>query len=123
MNVSICLQLGCSILLLEFSPHFGFMDGISQPIVTGFNDDPLPPGQGQPIQTDIILLGRDDDIQRPDWATDGSFLAFRQLKQLVPEFNKFLADNPFNVSRLSPAENSELLGAAKSLTSSIQSVS
>jgi deferrochelatase/peroxidase EfeB len=35
---------------------------------------------------------------------DGSFLAFRQLKQLVPEFNNFLAANPVNGS-------SELTGA------------
>jgi hypothetical protein len=27
--------------------------------------------------------------ERPDWALDGSFLAFRKLPQLVPEFDKY----------------------------------
>ena len=34
-----------------------------------------------------------DDIPRPAWAVGGSFLAFRQLEQRVPEFNKYLLDN------------------------------
>jgi deferrochelatase/peroxidase EfeB len=39
-----------------------------------------------------------DTMTRPAWAKDGSFLVFRQLKQLVPEFNKTLVDNPINGS-------------------------
>ncbi|KAJ7139064.1 dye-decolorizing peroxidase precursor [Mycena epipterygia] len=89
--------------------HFGFQDGISNPAVVGFTVSPnpgqavVPPGQ--------ILLGEDGDITRPDWAKDGSFLAFRQLKQLVPEFNKFLTDNPINEPGLTPQQGSDLLGA------------
>lgn len=26
----------------------------------------------------------------PDWATDGSYLAFREIEEHVPEFNDFL---------------------------------
>jgi deferrochelatase/peroxidase EfeB len=86
------------------------MDGISQPAVNGFTSSPLP-GQA-PVDAGSILLGEDGDFgQRPDWAKDGSFLAFRQMKQLVPEFNKFLTDNPLTVPGLSPAQNSDLLGA------------
>jgi deferrochelatase/peroxidase EfeB len=36
---------------------------------------------------------------------------FRQLQQLVPEFNKFLTDNPLDVDELTPEQGSELLGA------------
>lgn len=41
----------------------------------------------------ITLLGRDGDAPggttRPSWALDGSFLAFRYLLQLRPEFDEF----------------------------------
>ncbi|KAF8582001.1 DyP-type peroxidase [Ramaria rubella] len=90
--------------------HFGFMDGISQPGVQGFTANPMP---GQTVvDAGIILLGEDgDDVTRPDWAKDGSFLAFRQLDQLVPEFEKFLNDNPIQESNLTAAQGSALLGA------------
>ena len=88
------------------------MDGISQPAVKGIDTDPNP-GQ-ETIRQGIMLLGRDgDDVaaQRPSWALDGSFLAFRYLFQLVPEFNQFLTDHPLDVGTLTPKEGSELLGA------------
>jgi hypothetical protein len=31
-----------------------------------------------------------DDMGQPDWAEDGSFLVFRDLQQLVPEFEKYV---------------------------------
>ena len=42
---------------------------------------------------------------------DGSFLAFRFLFQLVPEFNKFLNDNALKVPGLSAEQGAELLGS------------
>lgn len=60
----------------------------------------------------IILIGRNGDTVtgRPSWALDGSFLAFRYLQQLVPEFNHFLAANAPHVD--DPSVNTaELLGA------------
>lgn len=60
----------------------------------------------------MILLGRKGDpvTARPSWALDGSFLAFRYLQQLVPEFDRFLAENAPNVN--DPAvDTRELLGA------------
>lgn len=87
------------------------MDGISQPAVDGFGT-PLP-GQAV-VSAGIILVGEDSDpslSSRPTWATDGSFLAFRQLEQKVPEFNQFLSDNPINEPGLTPEQGSELLGA------------
>nr|WAW38291.1 DyP-type peroxidase [Chondrostereum purpureum] len=94
----------------EGHEHFGYMDGISQPAVDGFTTNVMP---GQSIvQPGVFLLGEDGDTNvRPSWAKGGSFLAFRQLKQLVPEFNKFLTDNPLTVPGLTTEQNSDLLGA------------
>jgi deferrochelatase/peroxidase EfeB len=37
----------------------------------------------------MIFCGHDgDDMNQPKWAKDGSFLVFRDLQQLVPEFDK-----------------------------------
>lgn len=88
---------------------FGFKDGISDPAVAGFNTQPLP-GQ-ETIAPGIILLGHDTDRkkdQRPSWARNGSFMAFRYLSQLVPEFDKFLKKN---ADPMSPEGGSEFLGA------------
>ncbi|KAJ7512546.1 fungal peroxidase [Mycena galericulata] len=89
--------------------HFGFQDGISNPAVTGFVS-PLP-GQAA-VAAGTILLGESGDtVTRPAWAQDGTFLAFRQLKQLVPEFNEFLTNNPIVDGNLTAQEGSDLLGA------------
>lgn len=86
------------------------MDGISQPAINGFTASPTP-GQIS-VDPGFFLLGETgDSITRPDWAKDGSFLAFRQMQQLVPEFNAFLTGNALNVPNLTPQENADLLGA------------
>ncbi|KAG9239578.1 peroxidase TAP [Amylocarpus encephaloides] len=82
----------------EAHEHFGYLDGVSQPAIKGVHDDPLPGGKGQkePLDQGVILLKRDGDEQkesRPDWTLDGSFLAFRYLSQLVPEFQDFIDSN------------------------------
>lgn len=52
---------------------FGFLDGISNPAVTGFAPSPHP-GQSV-VPTGIILANRTGDtVDRPPWALDGSFL-------------------------------------------------
>jgi len=91
--------------------HFGFLDGISNPAVTGFDNKPLP--GPPPVRPGVILVGRDGDpvAKRDPWMVDGSCLAFRFLFQLVPEFHKFLNNNPVNMPGLSPQEGSDLLGA------------
>ncbi|KAL1877526.1 dye-decolorizing heme-containing peroxidase [Diaporthe australafricana] len=88
--------------------HFGFMDGISNPAVAGVSKDVSTQG---PVDQGVILLGRDGDtVSRPNWAKDGSFLAFRFLQQLVPEFDRFLELNAPQVN--DPKVNTaELLGA------------
>ncbi|KAM0797506.1 peroxidase TAP [Usnea florida] len=88
--------------------HFGFKDGISQPAIQGV-DPTNNPGQ-EFVPPGVTILGREGDgITRPGWAVDGSFLAFRYLFQLVPEFNTFLKKNP--IVGPAPDLGSELLGA------------
>ena len=87
------------------------MNGISQPAVEGFNN-PLP-GQ-ESVPPGVILLGEEGDspvADRPNWVQGGSFLAFRQLQQQVPEFNKFLTDNPIIEDGLTREQGSALMGA------------
>ncbi|QRV75636.1 Dyp-type peroxidase family [Ceratobasidium sp. AG-Ba] len=89
--------------------HFGWEDGISNPAVEGVVK-PLP-GQ-RVVRPGIIVTGKEGDtVERPAWGTDGSFLAFRQLNQLVPEFHDFLDKNPIIFPGLDRKQGSELLGA------------
>jgi deferrochelatase/peroxidase EfeB len=96
--------------LIDTTTDFGFLDGISNPFVTGFPGE-ANPGQARVPAGEIFLGAANDSVRtRPPWTKDGSFLVFRQLKQLVPEFNKFLADHPVG-QNLSPEAGSQLLGA------------
>jgi Dyp-type peroxidase family len=100
--------------------HFGFLDAVSQPGVRGEinqvfppqkflqqSQNPSDPGQALP-GSDLLWPGefvfgypaqKPDDIDNPgalvsagpDWMKNGSFMAFRRLKQFVPEFDKFVA--------------------------------
>ena len=93
---------------------FGFLDGISNPVVNGF-DTVINPGP-KTVDPGVVVTGHQGDItSRADWATDGSFLAFRYLFQQVPEFNDFLQKNPIEKDGdgkvLTPEEGSDLLGA------------
>lgn len=95
---------------------FGYLDGVSQPAVAGFNINPVP-GQ-QLINAGVILVGEvGDTLQsvRPAWAKDGSFLVFRQLQQFVPEFDQFLRDwappAPASMPGMTLAQRADLLGA------------
>lgn len=89
---------------------FGFLDGISEPAVQGVD---LKTNRGQEtIRQGIVLLGREgDSVSRPSWALDGSFLSFRYLCQLVPEFDAFLTANAIKSPNMSQEQGSELLGA------------
>lgn len=103
------------------SHSFGYADGIAQPIVQGF------PGTAHPgkdvIDQGIIFAGRKDDTvpftKRPSWTIDGSFLCFRKLKQLVPEFSEFLEAHKLPTTDTTPPDpkigrlsaGAELLGA------------
>ncbi|KAI0204929.1 Dyp-type peroxidase [Astrocystis sublimbata] len=86
--------------------HFGFNDGLTQPAVQGVDAGVISEPTVKPVRQGVILLGREGDdglvaggsndpqgVKRPPWALDGSLLAFRYLKQLVPEFDAFLEAN------------------------------
>ncbi|KAJ8507744.1 dyp-type peroxidase [Pleurotus djamor] len=71
--------------------HFGFLDGFIQPAVAGFATSTLP-GQSL-IFPGTVLTGEIGDPladERPAWMKWGSFLAYRQLQELVPEWDRFL---------------------------------
>ncbi|KAH8164444.1 dyp-type peroxidase [Xylaria polymorpha] len=108
--------------------HFGFNDGLSQPAVQNVDAGVISEPGENPIPQGVVLLGREGDdglvvpgpnaqpqgVTRPPWALDGSFLAFRYLKQLVPEFNAFLEAHPLDVGNAhAPGDptGAELLGA------------
>ncbi|GJJ15328.1 hypothetical protein Clacol_009604 [Clathrus columnatus] len=89
--------------------HFGFLDGISQPTIEGFGT-PLP-GQVTVPAGKLLLNREQDQMTRPSWTIDSSFVAFRQLKQLVPEFNTFANDHPASIPGMSQAQAAELTQA------------
>ncbi|KAJ5143325.1 Dyp-type peroxidase [Penicillium bovifimosum] len=76
--------------------HFGWVDGISQPVVMGLDDlakKTMKNGM-KPIPNGVILVGGDeDDGSHPAWAKDGSFMVFRTYEQKVPEFVMWCASN------------------------------
>jgi Dyp-type peroxidase family len=91
--------------------HFGFLDGVSQPVIRGLTrpsqpiyrpDQALPdrdliwPGEfifGYPGQdrTNPLRAGNAPDMAAP-WMLNGSYMVFRRLDQKVPEFRRFVAE-------------------------------
>ena len=76
----------------------GFQDGISNPFVKIQDDDTKKrtslPGQTV-VDPGVLVLGQPGDTLAPTrapWTKNGSFLSYRHLQQLVPEFNAFLKD-------------------------------
>jgi Dyp-type peroxidase family len=93
--------------------HFGYKDGISNPAVNEV--EALKPGQTS-VDQGIALLGRgvDERNARPSWALDGSFMAFRKLPQLVPEFDKFLLDTNAGSQQAADLMGARFVGRWKS---------
>jgi Dyp-type peroxidase family len=115
--------------------HFGFLDGVSQPAVRGqishffptkqFLDpsqNPADPNQGLPgadlhwpgefvfgypkqDPTDIEAVGQVADGGLP-WMQNGSFMVFRRLEQLVPEFHATV-----KTKAVALGETADVLGA------------
>lgn len=66
--------------------HFGFRDGISQPLIEGIDDEKVESFQ---LRKDIhspeqFVLSKQRDI--PEWAEEGSFMVFRKIRQDVEQF-------------------------------------
>ncbi len=70
--------------------HFGWLDGVSQP---GIHDLSTPfPGQDL-LGAGLFVFGYPGGpAPKLPWMKTGSFMVFRRLKQLVPEFDRFLLD-------------------------------
>ncbi|KAE8357036.1 hypothetical protein BDV28DRAFT_144699 [Aspergillus coremiiformis] len=97
--------------------HFGFQDNLSQPQIQGLDaptnkeTDKKTNKEPKAVLPGLIFLGNEGDkMGQPEWARDGSFLVFRDLQQLVPEFDKFLEDNAHQVhaTTLSPPTKEKL---------------
>ena len=124
---------------LDFTEHFGFNDGISQPLIDGLlkPDDRGRDLTEQPIRdgefllgyrneydqyTDRPLLHRADDPSgillldaarsgRPDLGRDGTYLVFRQLRQDVRGFWQFIETEALRHYGTSDLETQTLLAA------------
>lgn len=88
--------------------HFGFSDGIGQPVFEGqFGNDTLNQAQGrgkltskgtwEPLATGEFLLGHPDEAQEipgsampPELVRNGTFLVYRKLHQNVKSFNDYI---------------------------------
>ncbi len=90
--------------------HFGFLDGISQPVIEGLRDvdAALLPGQGvrrsdgtwRPLRAGEIILGYPDEegVQAasptpPTLGRNGTYLIYRKLRQNVAAFRRLIAEH------------------------------
>ncbi|CCO35039.1 Dye-decolorizing peroxidase msp1 OS=Marasmius scorodonius GN=msp1 PE=1 SV=1 [Rhizoctonia solani AG-1 IB] len=99
---------------LKDHEHFGWKDGISNPWLQGvFCDCRKIPGQPV-IQPGIILVGhpnkhdQSNELDKANLARNGSYMAFRKIDQLVPEFHQWLQEHPAPLDRLSFPEMSDI---------------
>ncbi len=66
--------------------HFGFRDGVSQPLIIGIDDEKIKDRANYKdafYPEDFLLVGLKGKLR---WANNGSFLVFRKLEQSVEEF-------------------------------------
>jgi Dyp-type peroxidase family len=78
--------------------HFGFRDGVSQPLIRGVHQDEIDKRKNEGhVNIDdhdwkkfVLFDLPDGDFE---WANDGSFMVFRRLKQNVPAFWAFMRAN------------------------------
>ncbi|WP_067893105.1 Dyp-type peroxidase [Nocardia vaccinii] len=83
--------------------HFGFRDRLSQPVIEGSGEVPTP-GSGAPLKAGEFILGYPDEAGPPHrlpqpevLSRNGSYLAYRRLREHVGAFRDFLrehADGP-----------------------------
>lgn len=95
--------------------HFGFLDGISAPKIENFDAKPEDKKSGI-VKPNVILLGQASSDGTPSnlpanqtWIKDGSFMAFRQLQQLVPEFQTFCDESAKKLQN--PNVSGDFIGA------------
>lgn len=89
--------------------HFGFRDRLSQPVIKGSGEEPTP-GSGPALEPGEFILGYPDengpvaDPPQPELLSrNGSYMAYRRLKEHVAVFRDYLrerADTPADVELL-----------------------
>ncbi|KAE8137510.1 hypothetical protein BDV38DRAFT_292963 [Aspergillus pseudotamarii] len=95
--------------------HFGYREHISQPQLVGLDPSPTGDKEPPPVPPGYIITNTDQDPSpQPDWATEGSFLVFRKLQQLVPEFNKWLNETAPKHDLTADQLSARLMGRWKS---------
>jgi Dyp-type peroxidase family len=70
--------------------HFGFRDGVSQPLIEGIDDEDIAKmnvNKEKFSYEDFVLFGLAGDFE---WANNGSFLVYRRLQQDVAGFWEFM---------------------------------
>src|ERR1700757_3680905 len=78
--------------------HFGFRDRLSQPVIEGSGEEPTP-GSGGPLKAGEFILGYPDEEgnignlpQPEELARNGSYMAYRRLREHVGLFRGYLAE-------------------------------
>ncbi|MFE3227078.1 Dyp-type peroxidase [Nocardia sp. NPDC059228] len=91
--------------------HFGYRDRLSQPVIEGTGEEPTP-GSGAPLKAGEFILGYDDesgpplDLPQPEvLSRNGTFMAYRRLREHVGRFRDFMAEHG------DTAEEQELVAA------------
>ncbi|WP_433565156.1 Dyp-type peroxidase [Nocardia sp. CA-151230] len=79
--------------------HFGYRDRLSQPVIEGAGEEPTP-GSGAPLKAGEFILGYDDesgpplDLPQPEvLSRNGTFMAYRRLREHVGRFRDFMAEH------------------------------
>lgn len=79
--------------------HFGFRDRLSQPVIEGSGEVPTP-GSGAPLKPGEFILGYPDEngpvasLPQPDMLSrNGSYMAYRRLREHVALFRDYIRDN------------------------------
>jgi Dyp-type peroxidase family len=85
--------------------HFGFRDGVSQPLIAGIDDDEESDTNELFKPDNFVLTGLSKE-----WANEGSFLVFRRLKQDVNSFWNFVRHESSKVGLSPEALASKFVG-------------
>lgn len=79
--------------------HFGYRDRLSQPVIEGSGEEPTP-GSGAPVKAGEFILGYPDERGEPQelpqpevLSRNGTFMAYRRLREHVGRFRDFLAEH------------------------------
>ncbi|GAB3244068.1 peroxidase [Hymenobacter seoulensis] len=102
--------------------HFGFLDGIGQPIIEGTGRETRQLNRTQHatiIKAGEFILGHENEMQTvdplpnmngmPEFGLNGTYLVFRQLEQHVHRFWKYLRESTSNPDGVSlPADQIKL---------------